>query len=189
MFPSHDPGGASVGVETLRRLYKRIRREGISTRIYSSDKAGKKLGFITTGGAGEHSKTNLVAEAVERMSRYELRLPTHDKVKGEEIYELEKEMKAFAYERTSAGASIKFGRGVTEEADDRVLCLFYLLFSFSKQTDTQTLYGVTANRDHPTQKIAYGVVNGNGRGQLSWKDIRSGQTLSRKFTQGKRWGR
>jgi hypothetical protein len=183
------PDGASVGVETLIRLKKRIRKEGLPARIYSSDKSGKKLGFITTGGSGEHSKTNLVSEAVERLSRYEVRLPIHDKVKGEEVYELEKEMKAFAYERTAAGSSMKFGRGVTDEPDDRVLCMFYLLFSFSQQTVGETVYGVIANRDNPVKKIAYGVVNGNGRGQLSWKDIRSGQTLSRKFTQGKRWGR
>ena len=98
-------------------------------------------------------------------------------------------MKAFAYERTAAGASMKFGRGVTDEPDDRVLCMFYLLFSFSQQTVGETVYGVIANRDNPVKKVAYGVVNGNGRGQLSWKDIRSGQTLSRKFTQRKRWGR
>lgn len=151
------PDGQSVGVETLKRLKKRIRGEGLSTRIYTSDKQGKTLGFITTGGSGKHSKTNLVSEGTERLSRHEVRLPSHTRTDGEESYELEKEMRAFAYHTTLQGASVKFGRGVTEEPDDRVLTLFYLIFAFSvwKPVKSRGVALGSSQRDYPGQRLKH----------------------------------
>lgn len=150
------PDGQSVGVETLRRLKKRLKEEKMGTIIYTSDSAKKKLGFITTGGSGVHSKTNLVSEGTERLSRHEVRLPSHNKIDGDEPYELEKEMRAFSYEATLQGASVKFGRGVTEEPDDRVLCLLYLIFAFSvRRPNTSTYAASSSERDYPGQRLRF----------------------------------
>lgn len=150
------PDGQSVGVETLQRLKKRLKEEKLSTIIYTSDTGKKKLGFITTGGSGKHSKTNLVSEGTERMSRHELRLPSHTSTDGEESYELEKEMHAFAYEATIQGASVRFGRAITQEPDDRVLAMLYLIFAFTVRRPRRD--GVAASsseRDYPGQRIRF----------------------------------
>ncbi len=182
------PDGQSVGVETLKRLRKRIRKEGRRVKIYTSDKLGTKLGFITTGGSGVHSKTNLVSEGVARASRQEIRLPSHTQTKGEESYELEQEMRAFAYENSALGASVKFGRGVNEEPDDRVLALLYLIFSFTIRVGSGSAYGASTTRDHPGQRVKY-----KGRSSLedsgiahSGRDIRRGTEYVRRQRQTQR---
>ena len=183
------PDGQSVGVETLKRLKIRLRQEGLASKIYKSDKSGNKLGFITTGGSSVHSKTNLVAEGTERLSRHEVRLPSHTQKNKQESYELEKEMKAFAYKRSEKGASVIFGRGVTEEPDDRVLCLLYLLFSFTQKKKGKSALGAASRRDHPGHVKGKYLGSVNGSKIQSFQDIRSGKALRRSLTKKRNFGR
>lgn len=198
------PDGKSVGVEFLRRLHKRLRQEKIRCRIFTQKEGDfDKLGIQTAGGSGKFSKMNLVQETVECLDRHGVRLPSHERIDGDEPYELEKEMQAFAYERTVQGHTIKFGRGVNNEPDDRVLALLYLIFSFvlfnSMAQESGT--GAAAFRKHPKHVEKFGAYSSSSlesRGLQTYVQKRyntsSGQKIpgitKRSKRKGKKkWGR
>lgn len=154
------PDGLSVGTSELIRLSKRIRKEKMRTVIFKTGdkpKSGpdkRKLGLITTSGHGIYSKLNIVNETIRASNKKYIRLPSNALLKedGEDCYELEKEMRAFAKDVTKAGNLI-WGRGVSDEPDDRVLTLMYLVFSFTAVVKRQLRVTVAgSSRDNNTSR-------------------------------------
>jgi hypothetical protein len=202
------PDGKSVGVEFLRRLYIRIRKERIRCKIFTQKEGDfDKFGIQTQGGAGRFSKTNLVQETVELIDRHKVRIPSHEKVDGDEPYELEKEMRAFAYDKSPQGHTIKFGRGVNKEADDRVLGLLYLVFSFpmfNKKKKSDATPGASAVRKHPMDQQKFksmgsSSISGMSRGLSNYVQRRystgSGEAIrgnpekrEKQRSRKKKWG-